>query len=676
MMKKSLYFSIAVDSVKKNRKLFIPFFFSGVMLVSITYILFFLYSVEPIRHMNGGTVLRFLLPIGIAVMSVFSLIFMFYCNSFLLRQRSRELGLYNILGMDKKNLSKILFWENIISFVISGFIGVFFGICLSKFAELGIVNLLKEEVSYDFGVDFVSAFKTLAIFAVIYICLLASDLKAVKSSSAIRLLKSANTAEKEPKANIFAAVAGVVILAGAYIIANSIENPLAAIAWFIVAVIMVIIATYLIFISLSVALCKFLRKRKKYYYKANHFVSVSTMTYRMKRNGAGLASICILITIVLVMLSCATCLYSSSETALNKTYPKDISFMSVLPSMDEFNEESFETIRQKLYEKIGECENATEMHSVSIAGLLKDGYLTCEPNENLYSNLSSLEQLCYVNVISVDEYNRLAQKSLSLGNSECFIFCTKTDITLSTFQIEHCEKLKCIGNVDSIELPVRLMKETVPIVTVIINDVHKYLLPISDLYNSCGLLVIEPMYCFEFDTSLSNDEQILLKDTLMSEMDEIIIRGVDGGYTYSLNSKAEARLTFYGLYGSLFFIGVVLSVVFVFATVLIMYYKQTAEGFEDRHRFEIMQKVGMTDKEIKKAINSQVLTVFFLPLILGGIHLAAAFPIIQKMLMLLMFENTPFMAVVTVITFAVFAFVYSIVYKLTSNTYYSIVKKS
>lgn len=674
-MKKSLYFTVARESIKKNRRIFAPYFLSGILLTSITYILFFLHSSGILEHIEGGSVLRFLLPVGIVVMGVFSLIFMFYCNSFTIRQRYSELGLYNVLGMDKKNLSKILFWENAISYTVSVSAGLIVGISLSKFAELGMVNLLHEEISYEFNIDFISGVKTASIFGLIFLILLFNSLKKIKNFSAIQLLKSTNIAEKEPKANYIAAVFGIIILAIAYFIALSIKNPLATILWFIVAVIMVIVASYMIFISGSVALCKFLRKRKNYYYKANHFVSVSTMTYRMKRNGAGLASICILITIVLVMLSTATCLYSSAEDSLNETYTQDMSIMFGIPNMDSYNKDSFNLIGERVKGKVKDCKNVTEFNSVRLAGLIDNGFFNYEQNSSIYSNMSYLEQLCYVNMISLEDYNRITGKNLLLNDYECFVFTTRTDITFDTFEVLNCSKLKVAGTVDKIPLPTQIMKETVPIINIIVNDVMSYLNPITDVYNSFGFPITEPSYYFSFDSDLSQAAQVELRNQLISEMDELAIRDADGGYSYSVDSKANARSTFYGLYGSLFFIGIILSIVFIFATILIMYYKQIAEGFEDRNKFEIMQKVGMTDKEIKKTINSQVLTVFFLPLLLAGCHLTAAFPIIKKMLMLLMFDNTMLMILITVATFAVFAVVYALVYKMTSNTYYRIVKK-
>lgn len=375
-MRGSFYFKLAQEGIRKNRRLYIPYLLTGAVMAMMSYIIFFLSSSEMLEHMKGGGVLRTLLPVGSVVIATFSLMFLFYSSSFLIRQRYREFGLYHVLGMDKKDLSKIIFWENLISAVVSIVSGLFFGILLSKFAELVMHNLLLEEVNYNFRIDFASAGKVVILFCGIFILLYLRSCHKVRSSNSLELLHSANVGEKPPKANWLFAVAGVVLLAAAYYIAVSIKQPLTALMWFFVAVIMVIIATYLLFITGSVALCRLLQKNKRYYYQPNHFVSVSSMVYRMKRNGAGLASICVLITMVLVMLSATLALYIDAEDSLLQLYPKDISMRLFLLGMEYFDEESFARMRSGIDTVVPEKQDAAECGGVDIPGLItNDGIL-------------------------------------------------------------------------------------------------------------------------------------------------------------------------------------------------------------------------------------------------------------------------------------------------------------
>lgn len=672
-MKRSFFARIALEGIKKNRRLYLPYILSGTGLSAMTYILFFLSSSPLLEHMKGGSILEMVLPIGVVVVCVFSLIFMFYSNSFLIRQRNREFGLYNVLGMDKRNLGRVMLWENLAVFAMSVATGLICGIALSKLTELGMVNIMQEDVSYTLRIDLSSALKTLGVFALIFLLLLANSLIKVRRSSALELLESSAVGEKAPKANWLAALVGAVVLAAAYYIALSIENPLSAILWFMIAVVMVIVATYLLFISGSVAFCRVLQKNKGYYYKPRHFVSVSSMVYRMKRNGAGLASICILITMVLVMLTSTISLYAGEEDTLETNYPNDVNFTTFLPGMEQYTEESFESMQGKINELVGDVHNVRSYPFCVAAGLFEDGVFLTDTEPHINFDVSTFSTLSYLNIISLEDYNELTGESAKLKDGECLIYCYRCDYNGSSVQVEHCEMLTVKAQASDIVLPNYLAIQPVPIITLVVKDVVSFTEPAAGIENSFGEPVIEPCWCYGFDVDGGADAQVAAYEKLHKSTDDIVIKGDDGSYSFNLNCREEVRSGFYSLYGSLFFLGILLSVIFVFAAVLIIYYKQVSEGYEDQSRFEVMQKVGMTKAEIRKTINSQVLTVFFAPLVLAGVHLAVAFPIIWKMLQLFMFENMGIMVIVNIACFAVFALIYAIVYKLTSNTYYSIV---
>lgn len=674
-MKLWFYAKLAWEGIKKNRQMYIPYILSGCSLTAMTYILFFLASSDILTHMKGGDVLGLLLPVGIVVVCLFSLIFMFYCNSFLIRHRNREFGLYNVLGMDKKNLGRIMLWENLTVYAISVSSGLVFGIALSKLAELGMVNLLKESISYTLRIDFTSVLKTALVFAGTYVLLFLNSFINVLRSSASELLRSTNIGEKTPKANWLLAVIGIIVLCAAYYIALSIKQPLQAIVWFMVASVMVITATYLLFIAGSVALCRILQKNKKYYYKPNHFVSVSSMVYRMKRNGAGLASICILITIVLVMLSSTISLYVGAEDSLASNYPNHISITSHLPNVELFNEESFSKMRSAVNERVQNLKNIWEYHAVEIAGLSVDGNFIVDQKSHSELNMSTLENLCYLNIITLDDYNRIMAQNETLTDRECLLYCYKTEFTSSTITIEKCEPLKIKNQPKEMELPPYMMRQTVPVITLVTKDISALIEPLFTVTNKLDKSILEPCWYYSFDIDGGSEKQVEVYKKLRDELDDIVIRNDDGSYTYILECRENARVSFYGLYGALFLIGILLSIVFVFAVVLIIYYKQISEGYDDRKRFEVMQNIGMTKAEIRRSINSQVLTVFFMPLVLSGIHLAVAFPIICKLMTLFMFENTATMAIVTAVCFLLFALIYALVYRITSNAYYAIVTR-
>lgn len=677
-MKRGFYEKLAYTGIKKNKKLYTPYILTCIGMVMMTYIISFLTSSETIKSMPGGNEIQGFLGMGFGVMSVFSLIFLFYTNSFLLRRRKKEFGLYNILGMGKKNLAVVLMWESLFIAGISIVCGIFSGVVFSKLAELCLIKMLQGTAEFGMTVKFSSIWQTALLFAGIFLLIFINTLRQIHLTNPIELLHSENAGEKSPKANWLLAVAGAVILGGAYYLAIAIEDPVSALIWFFVAVVMVIIGTYLLFVAGSVALCKMLQKNKKYYYKTNHFVSVSSMIYRMKRNGAGLASICILCTMVLVMVSSTVCLYGGTEDSLRTRYPRHINIQANVSDYSEIDSERLDKIRSVACEetaKLGaEPQNLLDYRVAAVAGYdVADGVIDIGVN-----NLTELSDVWQIFIVPVEDYNRLMGKNVTLDEDEAIIYTTKMgQYDNSTIAIGNSDPLRIKERVtDFVDNGVDAM-QVFPSMCIFVSDFNEKIEPIKAYKDNNGDPIIQYSWFYAFDLDLNDETQIELEKTLSNKLLAIQKQAVsetgDEEFYIVCEGVSAERAGFYGLYGGLFFLGVLLGIVFIFAAVLIIYYKQVSEGYEDQSRFDIMQKVGMTKKEIRKSINSQILTVFFLPLVTAGIHLAFAFPLIKKLLMLFSLTNTGLLIGVTVACYLIFALFYVIVYRLTSGAYYSIV---
>ena len=542
----SLYTRLAWDGIRKNKRLYLPYLLTCVGMVTLYYMMSELCGSPLLDSMRGGTSSRLVLGLGTWVIAIFSALFLFYTNSFLVRRRQREFGLYHVLGLGKRHIALLCAIETLLTAAITLATGLVIGIGLSFAVELGLRASIRAEVDFAFRVSGAVVAKTVLVYLAIFLLILLSTLVKVGRGTAVSLLRSESCGEKPPRANVLVAVLGAVLLVAAYGMAVSIQEPLQAMLLFFVAVILVILGTYLLFIAGSVALCRALQKNKSYYYQSRHFVSVSSMTYRMKRNGAGLASICILATMVLVMLSSSACLYFGAEDSLNVTYP----------------------------------------HEFSLTVWARDA-----------EALPKLEAVL--------------------------------DAAGAPYGVEIWRRGEVEQNGE------------------------------------------EVIWSGQFDTGLSREQQLALGGAIGEALND-----PDTTQGFSRSFRAEAADEFYGTYGSLFFIGIVLSVLFICAAVLIIYYKQLCEGYEDQPRFAIMQKVGMTAPDIRRSVNSQLLTVFFLPLAGAALHMAFAFPMIRRVLLVFSLNNTALFVATALISLAVLSVVYTLVYRATSNAYYRIVKSS
>lgn len=672
-MKLGFYFGLAKDGIRKNSKMYTPYILTCIGMVMMYYIIMALQTDEAVLKMRGGSNMTMVLGFGGWVIAIFACIFLFYTNSFLIRRRKKEFGLYNILGMGRRHISLILLCESIIVAVVALALGLFCGILFSKFAELGLMNMVNVDVNYNFFLEAGAIISTVKIFACTFALLFLNNLRQLFFTSTIELLGSEKAGEKPPKANWLLAIAGVVILGIAYYISVTIKNPLAAFSLFFIAVILVIIATYLIMIAGSVLMCKILQKNKNYYYKKNHFVSVSSMAYRMKRNGAGLASICILATMVLVIISSTSCLYFGSEDAIARRYPRQIQFTFDFKNAEQANLGNVNEIKTGLDKAIEDCgvqkENVYTSRSASIAGALSGDKLTTSVGAYGDKGVSEMNSVIMLYFIPIEDYNIMTGKNIELEENEALCFFTedydKDSIEIdgqTTFNIK--DTIDKCPNMDDVDF------EVVPVMVMYIHDYDGALKKMEELEDIDGKSRLVYNYEYGFDTNLSEEKQgeyaKIIKEKLLEkqyQFEEVM-----------LDIRATEKEDFYMAFGGLFYLGILLSIVFIFAAVLIIYYKQISEGYEDHSRFDIMRKVGMTDKEIRKSINSQILTVFFFPLILAGIHICFAFPIVRKLLMMFNLNNVGLFIVTSIITFLIFTVLYAIVYRITSNAYYRIVR--
>lgn len=673
-MKTGFYAKLAVTGMRKNKRLYLPYLLTCACMVMMYYIVAYLATSPVLAAMKGGDSVQAMLGMGTMVILVFSVLFLFYTNSFLMRRRKREFGLYNILGMDKRNLARILAWESFLVALVSLVSGLALGVGLSKLSELLLVNLLGEKATLAFTVSGAALWQSVLFYAGVFLFIFLNALRQVCAARPVDLMRAESAGEKPPRANWFLGLLGAALLVAAYIISVRIDNPISAVTLFFVAVLMVVVGTYLLFIAGSVVVCRILKWDKKFYYQPRHFVSVSSMAYRMKRNGAGLASICILATMVLVMISTTTCLFFGAEDSLRTRYPNQIEISVILPTPGDASDEAVGKMQAAAKDVIaahGAAEkNAAAYRSAYIAGLFKDGVLDTSMTDSSAANMLSVGNLCQVYLIPLSDYNAMAGTNETLAAGEALVYPVHIRFQSDSLEIAGGGSYR-VHTLDSFPVPGSAAAQILPSMFVVVPDFDAIA---SRLFEKDSTAISLSWFC-GFDTDLDEDAQIALNREIYYTLRDLRETGALGMGNIDCQSAAGERGDFYGTYGGLFFLGILLSFVFISAAVLIIYYKQISEGYEDQARFDIMQKVGMTRQDIRRSINAQLLMVFFLPLVFAALHLAFAFPFIRKILILFNLTNLTLLVGVTAASFVVFAAFYTVVYRATSNAYYHIVAK-
>lgn len=683
MKKPLLYPKLAWQGIRKNAETYLPYLLMGILMVGVSYIMNYLTRPALMGALSMGGTTLMVLQMGKIVISVFSVIFLYYCNSFLIRRRMKEFGLYNILGMGKGNIARVMLWETLLTALLVFAGGLLLGLSLSRLVEMALINLLHAdytvpmELLYPDGVTWV-----LLLFGGIYVLILLANLLRMRLSNPVALLKSENTGEKPPKANWFFGLIGLLILLSAYYVAAVSQSPLEALIFFFIAVLMVIVATYLLLVSGSVTLCRMLRRNKRYYYQTRHFISVSAMAYRMKRNGAGMATICILCTMVLVILTSTVCLYGGTDSMVDAICPQDINLTIGLEARDgEENWKRLDAMQQMALDVTEEMgltpENITSQRALVATGKVQNGdYGIITDADSLKANVLELT------VYPLSVYEQATGETVTLADRELLYASFKTNETFSSMSFYGSAPYRMIRAEK--ELPKRLLsadyRSAWGCLVVFTNDAEAFRSEITALVgkNSGKAMMMDRLALhFDLDSEADTDTQEKLVKALRSRSWEAMKstgKEFYGMSSLNVDTRALCRRDYLSLFGGLFFLGMVLGPLFSIAAVLIMYYKQICEGYEDAERFAVMRKVGLTDAEIRQSVNSQVLTVFFAPLLMAGLHMLFAMPMIRLILGAFGLHNDSLFYGIGIGCYVVFAVIYALMYLLTSRRYYRIVR--
>ena len=671
--------------MKSNRRFYLPYILTVIGTAAAFYIMAAIVSDPGSKELAAGTsngpmYVSMFMTLGMFVLGLFSCIFLLYTNSFLMKRRQKELGLYSVLGMSKTNIAGIMVFEALYIALIGIGGGIAVGILLTKLVSLALFRLMRLPVPFGFSVQPIAIIIVVLFFAGLILLTLLANLAKVGRSRPVELLRGGNVGEKEPKANWFLTIVGVLFLGAGYAVAMLVDNPGMAVAVYFLAVFAVIIGTYCLFTSVSIAVLKALRRNKRYYYKAKHFISVSGMLYRMKRNAVGLANICILCTMVMVMVSGTLSLYLGSEEQVNTFCPADVvvetTYYASSTEDHVYNEETGEeTIEYHTpYDAAAMdawFEDYFAAHKLTPSSAKAVEYYT-------FTAVDSEDHVSLVTAVTAETYAQLtgeAAPELAPGEALAHVpsgykfgdglnFLDKDGNTLSIQFVGEAQLSSA-----QVELNTAILSQSEDDdIVLVVPDTAALLELVAGQEN--GSYVWRGQY--DFDAS---DEAVsaMVDDywAASSEGD-----GVDVGYydVLRIDLRSETERDVYGLSGGFLFLGVFLGIVFLMATVLIIYYKQVSEGYEDNARFEIMRKVGLSEREARRAIRSQILTVFFMPILVAAIHIAFDFNLVVLLLRLFSLTNVKLTALCTLGTLLVFCAVYAVVYALTARSYYKIVR--
>lgn len=663
-MKKGFYVRLAANNIRKNGKLYIPYLFTCVLSVVMFYVMMSL-SLDPaVKKMFAGGTLSLIMRYGTVIVGIFVFAFLMYSNAFLMKRRQREFGIFNILGMEKQHLGHVLFLETMMVAAGSVVLGILFGILFSKTMFLMLCKIIGQKNVFGFFVSSKAILVTAFLFAVIHFLIYLKSRRKIRVSQPIELLRGSSVGEREPKSKWILAILGAVALIEGYYLALSAKGTIDSIKVFFVAVILVILATYLLFIAGSIVILKMLRKNRRFYYKPEHFISVSGMMYRMKQNAAGLASICILSTMVLVMLSSTGSLMIGMEDMVQARHPNDFGIYMDTSDMEK-NQEVLDKIKIHCEEYQIAEKDMTDYRYYTVTGCLqKDNVLF---DQTKFDYLNDNGNFRIMMVMPLSGYCAMTGEKVELSGQEMLLGTGRNSYKYSNMKLmDQVYKVK--GKVQHFEGNGQVNSNVLDSFTVVladdtfdalyqqIKDAYRYDMKIHEYYG--------------FNVSLNKDAQLKLKDYMWQAVQE------QGADSIDIECRETSRNDFIGIYGGMFMLGMFLGTLFIMAMVLIIYYKQVSEGYEDRRQFEIMQKVGMSQQEMKKVIRSQILMVFFLPLVAAGVHMAVAFPMIGNLLKAFNMKNTELYRNCTIGVYLGFAVLYILIYSLTAKAYYRIVKRA
>ena len=666
------YSKFALNNLVKNKRFIVPYVLSTIFTIMSFYILSSLAFGDNLNKLpNGIDATKQVLSLGIIVIAIFSTIFLFYTYSFLVKRRVKEFGLYSVLGMTKKQIAKILVLETIFIAVTTIVLGIGLGIIFDKLMLLVLLKLFSAGVSFGFSITPIAIVFSVLLFGGIFFLLLLYTVIKIARLRIVALLKDENKGEKEPKSRWILAIIGLALIGYGYYTAQTVQNPIKALTVFFFAVVAVIIGTYLVFMAVSITVLKIMKNNKNFYYKPKNFISVSGLLYRMKRNAVGLANICILSTMVLVTMGSTSALYAGMEKSYNERFPRQLMVAG-------YNSTSEKLKKIENNAKLSAKEAGTEVEDmVSYSSLPMVGRLV-EDKFNFESNVGvDLSNVKMIVVLELKDYNKTANKNKTLESNEILLHIDKkgnynhNNISLNGSDYKIKEKLSefpgAIGSaaaniIDTYYVVVKDEKEVTKLATKL-TELSSKELEKRGISIGTGTPTLQNYVAFNIKDT-TKEAKVIENFKKLEKQSGIEIEG-----------KEENKLTFRGVFASFLFIGVFISFIFVISQVVIMYYKQISEGYEDKGNFEIMRKVGITDKQIKQSIRSQVLLIFFSPLIIATLHTIVAYPFIEKILRLFLITDSSIFLQALAVTIVVFAIFYLIVYAITSKIYYRIIKE-
>ena len=690
---KRLYPKLAWQSLKHNGKFYFPYFLTILFTAAVFYILMALSRADDLPSKIRYAYLGVFMEIGVFLVGVFAVVFLFYTNSFLMKRRTKELGLYNVLGMGKGNIAAVLVWETLI-LGLSGVVGgILTGMLLQRLMTLIIYRVVRFSTGFSFYISWPGILVTAIFFGAVLLLNLLCNLIRMGRQNPVAMMREGNAGEKEPKAKWLLALTGFLTLGFGYYIALRVTSSMEAFANYFLAVFLVVIGTYCLFTAGSITILKLLKKNKGYYYKTGHFITVSGMLYRMKRNGVGLANICILCTMTLVMISGTVSLYLGTESVTETRTPADwTSTLTFCPA--EGDEPDFEALTERV-EAVAAAQGVPAKDSFGFLSssqtqYLRDGVLDTCPIDEAGEVTYEAEVACLF--ITADTYGVLTGQPVSLAEDEVLVWCQGRQLpdTLAlAYRSYNPDDLDGYGEPRSFrvksfleEFPatggwspmIGAANAAVDGICVVVSD-EAVLLDLYDQYRiAYGSLSLNWTL---FTTLSGTDEEKL------DAYNAAFVNFEDGAYpdftgtgswtAFSTESKQMNLAESYNLNGGFFFLGVFLGVLFLMAAVLIIYYKQISEGYEDRQRFQIMQQVGLERRQIKRSINRQILVVFFLPLLAAALHLLFDFRLMVLLLQLFAMTDVKLTAICSLAAFGVFAVLYVLVYRITARSYYKIV---
>ena len=670
-----LYSKLAIVNIKKNKLFYIPYIISGILVVSFVYMMSFMKFNKGIDGMFGADQIRMMMNFGLWIILIFAYIFLFYTNSFLIKRRKKEFGVYNMLGMEKRHISRVLAVESIIVALVSIAGGLIVGIAFSKLCLLLYFYIIKIDTNFAFEISFSSMGYTAVAFGILYLLILLYNCFQIRKSNTMELIKGGNVGEREPKTKVILSLIGFACLFAGYYLSITIKNPFTAMLLFFVAVILVIIGTYIVFTTGSIFVLKLLKKNKKFYYSKRHMTAVAGMLYRMKQNAVGLANICILSTMVLVTISTTVGLYAGAEDTVNRQYPAEMNvsvYSSETPAAK--SEDGLAFIEEQVKAHNLTVEGSMVYSSFMVMGELDNGTLVSD--DKIMGDMESGDILTFITredfLKCCADYDKTVPE---LAGDEVFITFSRGSYDASHLDY-YGKKYKVKGanlynqtNAESLWNAVGRALYVVMADDTALNEAYElYRTNANEHSNSFRVE-------YYVDCSGKSEDKLALGNDMDDAIGQVDSAALFGNYDRLTNfSKEEARIDYYYSFGGLFFLGMACGFMFLVVTVMIIFYKQISEGYDDRERYNIMEKVGMSQAEVKSTISSQVRIVFFFPLVVSYCHLAGSFPMIKLMMSVLFMSDAVTFVISLLITSVIFAAIYYVIFKVTSRTYYDIVK--